>query len=1192
MLHLRLVIFCLLWIFCLDAQKLEGSFCLDAQEVRGVVLLDANEPFFTAEECLEVDRIQTKSLRLPTKPVELARLLSPYFNKPLTEEMLEKIKSTLILYFETHGQFLSVVSFPDQRIADQVIQVRIFRANLREIFTKGLGQLPKNIDWTIDGIALVDESGAPLASDTSLIERMAPHFHTRLTNEKLEEIQALVKDHFESKGEPLTSVSFPDQQVLSSTVQIQIVRAKLGEMFAEGLGQLPQDLYWMIDGIALVGENGEPLASDTSLIERMAPHFHTRLTNEKLEEIQAIVKDHFESKGEPLTSVSFPDQQVLSSTVQIQIVHATLGEIYLNGLADFPQNADWKMEKIVLLDEEGGILPFNELVHLNGVYAPNISLPTEFSTLEETLAPYLHQKLTDESLQNLKTAIEIYFRSHGQPLSVVTIPDQQVVANSVQVQIKRPALAEIFSQNLGSLPEDLDWRIDTVVLLDEQNQILTPNPSLQDLLRPHLHEKMTEAKLEEIRQTVESYYASDSSPLLFLVEIPDQQITTPSLQVQVKRATLATLFSHGLDSLPSHLCWKVGAIVLLEADESVLSPDELTGVLGLQTKSVVLPDGGKELEKQLSPYLNTTLTNEKLQEIQQVIGAYFKASGEPLSVVVFPDQQVACQAIQVQLIRAPIGRSFAENIDRLPLLIAANEVPDPNWQIHGVVILGDDEELLPPLELSKVIGVKTDCFRLPTSRQTLQNQLEPYFSDPLNQETLENIRTELYRYFQKNDEPFVVITVPDQTVESKVIQVQILRAKLGQVYYEGTHSPIYRNAISTQSGEELYPVRLQGDLEWLNRYPFRKVDLIYESGREPGTTDIILCVREEKPWRIYLGTDNTGVRSLGRERAFAGFSVGLPNGYFTCQYTSSYHWNRLQAITAQYIAYLPSRHLLNLYGGYSIVHASLPFPEQKSSGHSADASLRYEIPFTPVASMQHQLSLGGDFKSTDNTLEFSEIYERYFQLVNLTQLTLGYQGSWQKNRSRIDFLFNLFGSPGGWLPDMTDADYNSLRPGATNQWIYGRGVFRYLQKTTLGFSTELDIRFQASSGNLIPSEQIGIGGSETVRGYDERQLNYDQGIIGNFEIRTPPIALISSLRGRKVKDSIQFLVFFDYGIGTNYELIPGEANHEYLMGVGPGVRYTLDPWIAFRLDWGFKLHQKPGFTGGPSMLHFGLTGSF
>ena len=433
---------------------------------------------------------------------------------------------------------------------------------------------------------------------------------------------------------------------------------------------------------------------------------------------------------------------------------------------------------------------------------------------------------------------------------------------------------------------------------------------------------------------------------------------------------------------------------------------------------------------------------------------------------------------------------------------------------------------------------------------------------------------------------------PPEPRSMTVLQLKVVRAKLGEVYVTGAKPERYRKEITTKSGEELYPKKIESDLNWINRQPFQRADVIYQAGQKPGTTDLILSIERRKPWRVYAGTDNTGVRTVDRRRVFAGCDIGMPYGLFSCQYTNSYDWTKFHAITGQYTAFLPWRHVFTIYGGYSVVHASLPFPASRNEGTSSQGSIRYTIPLPGRATIMHDFSVGGDFKNTNNTLQFSEFFPVYAKQVNLTQLAFAYQGAWEKDRSRLDFQAFVYASPGPWLPNMTDSDYSSLRPGATNQWIYGKGDVKFFQKTPNDFCLMARMQFQVTSQNLLPSEQFGIGGYDTVRGYDERQLNFDEGFIGNLEWRTPPIQMISHFRSRKIKDSIQFLIFFDYGVGKNHKQIPGESNGEYLMGVGPGARYTIDPWLACRLDWGFKLHKKPGFTGGDSEGHFSVVASY
>jgi hemolysin activation/secretion protein len=371
--------------------------------------------------------------------------------------------------------------------------------------------------------------------------------------------------------------------------------------------------------------------------------------------------------------------------------------------------------------------------------------------------------------------------------------------------------------------------------------------------------------------------------------------------------------------------------------------------------------------------------------------------------------------------------------------------------------------------------------------------------------------------------------------------------------------------------------------------------MIYSPGKEFGEANLNFVVEDKRPYRFYLGADNTGIETMGRQRLMAGVTCGNFLGLdqlLTYQYTTAYHLNRFQAHTIQYVVPVPWRHLFNFFGGYSFVKPELGFPIESRKGHSGQISFRYVVPLGGPSRSVQEISCGFDYKNTNTTATFSELIANFGSSVNLSQFVLEYQWHREWSWSRLDVNLNGFYSPGSWLANETNEDYQSLREKAKNEWIYGKGSIRYLQRLGKDFNAILWLQGQYTSASLLPSEQFGIGGYATVRGYDERQLNMDDAFLASLEIRSPLIPLISMIRSKKIKDSLQFLAFVDYGWGRNRTLYEGEPNVAYLLGVGPGLRYTLDPSIAVRLDWGIKLEKKALYTGGNSEVHFSATISY
>jgi hemolysin activation/secretion protein len=534
------------------------------------------------------------------------------------------------------------------------------------------------------------------------------------------------------------------------------------------------------------------------------------------------------------------------------------------------------------------------------------------------------------------------------------------------------------------------------------------------------------------------------------------------------------------------------------------------------------------------------------------------------------------------------------------------ETPIPNEtekqhtiKLRGVVLVGKKDLVLRDSDLQNIQGLVVSEVILPGSMEELKNLLNPlYLNQPVDQEKILEIKSAIYDYYEKHGDPFILIMVPPQDISSQVLQLVVIQGKVGTISVEGNNwfsKQRIKSFLHTKSGDEIDLDSIQRDLDLVNRNPFRRVNMVYSPGTKFGTTDLALTVEDRHPLRVYAGVDNTGIETTSRQRFFTGITFGnflWLDHLFTYQYTSSYDVKRFQGHTGQYMAPLPWGHLLSLYGGYSTVDPYMPFPAMHHHGQNGQTSLRYVLPLNTRPRSTQDLSFGFDFKTTNNTITFSELVVNFGRTVNLSQFALEYKRHREFKSARFDFDVQVFYSPGAIFPQQSNEDFESLRKDAKNHWIYGKGSIRYFQLLPQEFTMTLWLQAQGSSANLLPSEQFGIGGYATVRGYDERQLNMDNAFLSSVEFRSPLIPMIAMIRSFPMKDALQFLAFIDYGWGKNKNLFPGEPLSSYLLSVGPGIRYTLDPYLAARLDWGIKLHKKKIFSGGGSEIHFSLTMSY
>ncbi|MEM1159010.1 MAG: ShlB/FhaC/HecB family hemolysin secretion/activation protein [Verrucomicrobiota bacterium] len=151
------------------------------------------------------------------------------------------------------------------------------------------------------------------------------------------------------------------------------------------------------------------------------------------------------------------------------------------------------------------------------------------------------------------------------------------------------------------------------------------------------------------------------------------------------------------------------------------------------------------------------------------------------------------------------------------------------------------------------------------------------------------------------------------------------------------------------------------------------------------------------------------------------------------------------------------------------------------------------------------------------------------------------------------------------------------------------------------FSLFNEFTWQISNASLLSSEQLGFGGFNSIRGYDERELsNTDEGWILRNELRFPAFSVLQ-ISGNPfgknwANDQLQFLAFWDYGKAWAGDglvtRIDGVTTHDVDMsGVGPGLRYNVNNWMTIRADYAFQLIDT-GNARYASRWHLGVILSY
>jgi hemolysin activation/secretion protein len=455
-----------------------------------------------------------------------------------------------------------------------------------------------------------------------------------------------------------------------------------------------------------------------------------------------------------------------------------------------------------------------------------------------------------------------------------------------------------------------------------------------------------------------------------------------------------------------------------------------------------------------------------------------------------------------------------------------------------------------------------------------------YLGRRITGDKLNTLISDIILYYRNHDRPVIDVIVPEQEITNGGLQVVLLEGKLGKVTVTGNRwfsSSEIADGVAIKPGESISQSQLQGDLDWLNQNPFRTTDLVYNPGEKLGQTDLVLQTHDRFPVRVYAGYEDSGNAATGFDRYLAGFNYGDLFGIgqqLNYQYTISGDGESLRAHAGSYIIPLPWHNTLTFFGNYVDTKGQEP-PLFGLVGRSYQISGRYTIPlptftFSSVVNYKHDFSAGFDYKYNNNSLEFGGLTAGD-TLYDIDQFVMGYTGTENDPYGQTTINDQLYVSPGNWGGNNNDAAFNATHEFATSDYVYNTLILQRLTKLPDDWTLVLRGTVQTSNANLMPSEQLGFGGYDTVRGYDEREVNADDGYIFTTELRTPSISFGELFGSQVVKDQLQFLGFWDYGAAHDHTLLAGEPSETPLSSLGFGLRYSINTYFSLRYDYGFQL---------------------
>jgi len=437
----------------------------------------------------------------------------------------------------------------------------------------------------------------------------------------------------------------------------------------------------------------------------------------------------------------------------------------------------------------------------------------------------------------------------------------------------------------------------------------------------------------------------------------------------------------------------------------------------------------------------------------------------------------------------------------------------------------------------------------------------------------------------------VQVLLPEQELEKGEVQFKVVEARVGKVVVEG--NKFFDDANIRASVPALAPGTapnvndIARSLRAANDNPAKQTTALLRSGADEGSVDAVLRVTDEYPVKYSVTMDNTGTAETGVLRM--GFG-----------YQNANLWNRDHAISAQYVM-SPSQqahptsftlwpnprvlifgtaYRIPLYGsgnslefsaGYSNVRSGVVsglFGQFNVAGAGTIFSARYNYNLPRIGDLDHKLAVELGWRAYDNRTQTVTTGTTVLPDLTVHPLTLAYSGLYHGSNTETSFYVsgskNLAGGNDGGT-----AVFEATRPGAEP----GYTVWRYGFNHNRAFENDWQARFafngQATRDRLISGEQFGIGGADSVRGFQEREIANDNGLRASVEAYTPDfgpkIPYFSGVRARGV-------FFYDWGRVTRYDPVPTDRLREGISSFGIGTRLSKGSNLSLRLDFGVVLN--------------------
>lgn len=449
----------------------------------------------------------------------------------------------------------------------------------------------------------------------------------------------------------------------------------------------------------------------------------------------------------------------------------------------------------------------------------------------------------------------------------------------------------------------------------------------------------------------------------------------------------------------------------------------------------------------------------------------------------------------------------------------------------------------------------------------VERAVYPFLGPNRSSDDVEKARAALEKSYHDKGLQTVVVSIPQQDAQRGFIVLKVTENRVGRLRVRGSRyfdlAKIKSSAPSLSEGTLPNFQAVTKDITVLNQWPDRRVTPALRAGVTPGTVDVDLNVEDTYPLHGSFELNNRQSPSTTALRA--NLSLHYDNLWqrgdsFNVSYQEApLNPKDAMVVSASYLARTDFDWLNILGYGLKSWSTVATVGGANVVGPGQVVGARAVLTLPARGELIHTLSLGADYKNFWQTLSLAGAH--FDSPVNYVPLVASYGATW-KGDGRLTQL-NATLTAGTRGIGSSREEFDAKRFNATASFLRLNADVSHTQDLPGGAQLFARMQGQIADQPLVSSEQLSLGGQDTVRGYLESEVLGDYGAAGTLELRTPNVApyfeqKLDNPGGSPIKfnvfDDWRFYAFVDAGRAKIFEPLIDQQSRFDLASYGIGTQ--------------------------------------